>query len=116
MKPKRDPYIEAALSDPDNRFMAWRQLDDGTYIALTCLITTIGLCIDVDRTGYAQRYCFKDPTTAFGEYMDLKTRDDVPSGWVARRPELPEDIEAKAKPNYDPSQFWPKEKDDDAIQ
>jgi len=110
--PEKRPDIEAALKDPDNHFMDWRQLDDGTYIALGRLAFTVGLFIGVGPlTPYKRRYCFKDLATASHEYLAMKTGQDVPSGWIARRPELPEDLEAKSKPNYDPSQFWPKEKE-----
>ena len=106
---KRDPAIEQALEDPDNRFLVWRQLDDGTYVALGRLAFTLGLFIGVGAiTPYKRRYCFNDAVTALAEYGGLKTGDDVPSGWIARRPELPEDLEAKGRPNYDPSKFWPK--------
>ena len=109
----RNEAIERQLNDPENRFITWRQLDDGTYVAMVRLITTIGLCIGVDQTGYAQRYCFNDPTIAHAAYLMLKTGKDVPYGWIARRPETDEDREAKSKPGYEPSQFWPKEDNDD---
>lgn len=109
---QRDPEIEAVLDDPENRFWCWRQLDDGTYIALGRLAFTVGLFIGVQPiTPYQRRYCYSEPTEAFAEYNLMKTGDDLPSGWIARRPELPEDIEAKSKPNYDASQFWPKRDD-----
>lgn len=105
----RDEDIEQALKEPLNEFLCWRQLDDGTYVALSHLMFTVGLFIGVSATTpYKRRYCFKTLLEARAEYDALKTGDDVPSGWIARRPETPEDIEAKARPNYDPSQFWPK--------
>ena len=110
--PERRPDIEAALTDPENRFMDWRQLDDGTYVALGRLAFTVAIYIGVGPiTPYKRRYCFADLATASAEYLDLKTGQDEPSGWLARRPETPEDIEAKSKPNYDASQFWPKRED-----
>jgi hypothetical protein len=105
------PDIEAVLKDPDNHFMDWRRLDDGTYIALARLAFTVGLFVGVGPiTPYKRRYCFDNLNDAATAFIDMETGDDVPTGWIARRPELPEDIEAKSKPNYDPSQFWPKEK------
>lgn len=112
--PEKRPDIEAALRDPINNFMDWRQLDDGTYIALGRLMFTVGLFIGVGPlTPYKRRYCFKDLHDAAAAFVAMETGDEVPSGWIARRPETQEDIEAKAKPNYDPSQFWPKKDDDD---
>lgn len=113
MTPEFCKQTEDALSHPDNRYLCWRRLEDGTYIALMRLMTTVALCIGVGPiTPYKKRYCFRDITVALGEYNEMKTGDDVPTGWVARRPETPEDIEAKAKPGYDPSQFWPKREAD----
>jgi hypothetical protein len=115
MTPEFCKQTEKALNDPGNGFLCWRRLDDGTYIALGRLITTVGLFVGVGPiTPYRRRYCFRDTTVALGEYNDMKTGDDVPSGWIARRPETLEDIEAKSKPNYDVSQFWPKKDNDNA--
>jgi hypothetical protein len=109
MKPERRPDIEAVLADPINLFMDWRQLEDGTYVALGRLAFTVGLFIGVGPiTPYKRRYCFADLRTATDEYLRMKTGQDLPSGWIARRPELPEDIEAKNKPNYNAADFWPK--------
>lgn len=114
MTPEFCAATEEALSNPENRFLCWRRLEDGTYIALGRLMTTVGLFIGVGPiTPYKRRYCFRDVTLALGEYNDMKTGDDVPTGWVARRPETLEDIEAKSKPNYDVSQFWPKKDTDE---
>lgn len=109
---KKDAAIEAALNNPINNFQQWRQLDDGTYVALGRLMFTIGLFIGVGAiTPYRRRYCYNDPTEAHAEYRALRTGDDVPSGWIARRPETAEDVDAKSRPNYDPSMFWPKRDD-----
>lgn len=108
----RRPDIEAVLDDPENRFICWRQLDDGTYVALSRLAFTVGLFIGVGPiTPFERRYCFQSLGVALAEYNELKTGQDVPSGWVARRPETAEDKAAKAMPNYDVSQFWPKRDD-----
>lgn len=90
-------------------FACARRLPDGTYVGVCNLMFTKGLCIGVTPfQTYARRYCYQSLGDALAEYNLLQTGDDLPSGWIARRPELPEDIAAKARPNYDPSQFWPK--------
>lgn len=105
---ERDLRIEAALLDPINNFSVWRQLDDGTYIAVGRLMFTVALFVGVGQISpYEKRYCFPSLALALEAYADMKTPDYVPSGWVARRPETQEDVEAKAMPNYDPSMFWP---------
>lgn len=110
--PDRDAATEEALNDPVNGFWCWRQLADGTYVGLGRLAFTTGLFIGVGPiTPFKRRYCFSTWGDATVEYMMLKTGDDVPSGWIARRPETPEDLEAKSRPGYDPSVFWPKRDD-----
>lgn len=63
-----------------------RQLEDGTWVALVPLMFTTGICINLDRTGYERRYCFEDKDLCIREYEKLKTVNDVPSGWIAKRP------------------------------
>lgn len=105
----RDLAAEAMLDEPENRYLCWRQLEDGTYVAVMRLMFTVALCIGVGAyTAYRRRYCYEDLGTALAEYQTLQTGDDEPWGWIARRPETAEDVEAKGQPNYDPSQFWPK--------
>ena len=108
----RDEDIERELENPDNLFKCWRRLDDGTYVALGRLAFTTGLCIGVQAvTPYKRLYYYSYPTEAHAEYLRLTTGDDVTSGWIARRPETAEDKEAKSRPGYDPSVFWPKRDD-----
>lgn len=109
---ERDPAIERALEEPLNNYSDWRQLEDGTYIAVGRLMFTVALFVGVGAVApYRKRYCFPTLALAFDAFNDMRTPDDVPTGWIARRPETLEDIEAKAKPNYDPSMFWPKRDD-----
>jgi hypothetical protein len=99
------------LDDPFNNFTHWRQLDDGTYIAIGRLMFSVALFIDVQPiTPYRKRFCFPSLDLAIAAYTDMQTPDDVPTGWIARRPETQEDVEAKAMPDYDPSVFWPENK------
>lgn len=98
-----DLAVEAALNDPENGFLCWRRLDDGTYVAIGRLMFTTALFIGVGAiTPYRRRYCFTTLGNALGEYYELQTGDDEPEGWVARRPETPEDIVAKSMPGYTP--------------
>jgi hypothetical protein len=36
---------------------------------------------------YEKRYCFSDKPLAKAEFDKLQSGDDVPSGWIATRPE-----------------------------
>lgn len=60
-------------------------LRDGTIIGLGDLMFTRAIYIDLDLYGWGKRFCFEDRDLAVEEYMKLKTGDDEPTGWVARR-------------------------------
>ena len=60
-------------------------LRDGTIIGMGDLMFTRAIYIDLDLNGWGKRFCFEDKDRAVAEYMKLKTGDDEPTGYVARR-------------------------------
>ncbi|SUE95890.1 Uncharacterised protein [Ectopseudomonas mendocina] len=82
---ERVPEIERALENPDNNYVKWRQLDDGTYVAMIKLMFTMAIVTDVDVCGYHNRFCFDDVDLAYREFDRLENRDSEPVGWIARR-------------------------------
>ena len=60
-------------------------LMDGTIIGVGDLMFTRAIYIDLDLNGWGKRFCFEDRDLAVEEFMKLKTGDDEPTGWVARR-------------------------------
>ena len=60
-------------------------LMDGTIIGMGELMFTRAIYIDLDLNGWGKRFCFEDKDRAVEEFMKLKTGDDEPAGWVARR-------------------------------
>ncbi|MBD9674919.1 hypothetical protein IB275_30360 [Pseudomonas sp. PDM21] len=101
--PERDVYIERALNNPENRFIRWKQLDDGTYVALTDLMFTRALCIGVDAMSpYERRFCFSDKAKADEAFEQITAPDFEPDGWTARRPVQPEDYEPGGIYGYPP--------------
>lgn len=60
-------------------------LRDGTIIGMGDLLFTRAIYIDLDLNGWGKRFCFQDRKLAAEEYMKLKTGDDEPTGYVARR-------------------------------
>lgn len=60
-------------------------LRDGTIIGLGDLLFTRAIYMDLDLNGWGKRFCFQDKNLAVEEYMKLKTGDDEPTGWIARR-------------------------------
>ena len=81
------------MADPE--FTAWleaegyhnvRELPDGTIAATRDLLYTRALVIDLDRWGYAHRYCYEDRSLADQACLALTSGDDAPlSGFVAER-------------------------------
>ena len=62
-----------------------RTLEDGTIIGMGGLMFTTAIYMDLDLNGWGRRFCFKDVDLAVEEYAKLKTGDDEPTGWIARR-------------------------------
>lgn len=60
-------------------------LRDGTIVGMGDLMFTRAIYIDLDLNGWGKRFCFEDKDLAVEEFMKLKTGDDEPTGWVARR-------------------------------
>lgn len=92
-----DPDFRAFL---ERNYDEVRALPDGSIAATSRLMFTTAIFLGVCRWGYETRYCFKDPERAREAFAALVSVDDEPAGWHARRPERPEDIEAKARPGY----------------
>ena len=67
-----------------------RTLPDGSIAAVGDLIFTRAIYLGCDEIGWSRRFCFDDRPRANEEFKKLQSRDDTPSGWIARRP--PEDF------------------------
>lgn len=77
-----------------------RALEDGTIIGIGNLLFTKAIYTDLSETGWGQRFCFKDPELAWDEYMKLRSGDEEPQGYIARRPDFPcsqPDMDAQAR-------------------
>ena len=84
---KTRELVEALRKD----YLAVRVLDDGSIACLARLITTTAVCLGADRYGWSTRFCFADPIKALEVFGSVKSEDDVPEGWVSRRPKQAED-------------------------
>lgn len=60
-------------------------LKDGTIIGIGELMFTRAIYMDLDLNGWGRRFCFEDRDRATDEYAKIKTGDDEPTGWIARR-------------------------------
>lgn len=68
-----------------------KTLSDGSIAALGDLMFTRAIFLGCDAFGWSRRYCFEDRERANHEYELLTSQEDVPTGWIARRPPQPED-------------------------
>lgn len=68
-----------------NDYQHLRLLPDGTYAGLVKLMFTTAIVTGMDWSGYAYRFCFKDPDKALSELKKLENMDDEPTGFIARR-------------------------------
>ena len=62
-----------------------RMLPDGSIAGLSPLLFTTALCVGLTLNGWEYRFCYTEESRALHELNKLKTDNDVPSGWVARR-------------------------------
>lgn len=83
-----------------NGFLAARVLPDGSVAAVQALLTTTAIFLGMTQDGFDMRYCFKGRRLAMSRFENLASENEVPEGWLARRPEQPQDIEAKRTPGY----------------
>lgn len=74
----------------ENGYTHVRVLDDGSVAALLRLMFTTSICVDINWDSWASRYCFKDPAMALEQLNLMKSPDDVPTGFIARRGYEPE--------------------------
>lgn len=69
----------------DQGYLRVRKLEDGSFIGLGKLIFTTAVYVDLNSSGYDRRYCFKEPTKALEEFEKMRTLEDEPTGFVAKR-------------------------------
>lgn len=64
-----------------------RALPDGSVAILIDLMFTRAICLGATAWGYSTRFCFEDRERATAAFATLQSEDEVPLGWIARRPE-----------------------------
>lgn len=75
----------------ENGYISGRFMEDGNVALLVRLVTTVAVCVGADKSvQFQRRYCYRDFVEAMGQYQELKSINDEPTGWIARRPECPE--------------------------
>lgn len=62
-----------------------KELEDGTIIGKGGLAFTTAIYIGLDKWGWEKRFCFDNRAVLDEEFNKLKTNDDEPAGYIARR-------------------------------
>lgn len=86
---ERQERIAAMLKKENPCYLEVKVLPDDSIAMLIELMFTRAICLGTDEvTPYTRRYCFEDRELATKLFQDLKSEDDVLTGWVATRPEI----------------------------
>lgn len=64
-----------------SQYMATRKLEDGRWIALGRLMFHYSIYIDLDETGYSDRYCYPDLGDAVEAFAVWDGKGDPPKFW-----------------------------------
>lgn len=76
---------DALLAELAEQYPLVRRLDDGSIAAVCPLMYTTSIILGCNRLGYSKRFCFEGWPLALLEFFKLKTEDDEPTGFIARR-------------------------------
>jgi hypothetical protein len=99
-KSELSPAVQKILrpADRQDEMTAWllkedcylgaKRLDDGSYAVFMRLAFTHAIALGCDRFSWLRRFCYSDLNLCLGAFEELKTKDDQPEGWIARRPEV----------------------------
>lgn len=62
-----------------------RVLEDGSIVGTMELMYTRAIFMGMTRHGWEKRFCYANKALALTELAKLKTEEDVPTGYIARR-------------------------------
>lgn len=87
MLQNKEKSLDLARAASEIGYENVRVLEDGSLVGTIKLIFTTAICTDIEPfgIGYGNRFCFESKEKALEELGKLKSSDDVPQGWVARR-------------------------------
>lgn len=68
-----------------HRYLDVRVLPDGSVASLVDLLYTRAIHLGCTLTGWGARFCFADRDLATKRFNELKSEDDEPAGYTARR-------------------------------
>ena len=61
-------------------------LSDGSVACLADLVFTRAILLGCDEIDFTRRFCFSDRALADKRWAELTTENEIPAGYVARRP------------------------------
>lgn len=67
------------------QYLDVRVLEDGTIAALGQLMFTKAIHLGLARFGFERRFCFENQALAVQRFAELKSCEDIPEGFTARR-------------------------------
>jgi hypothetical protein len=92
--PDQQDALTESMRSAEYNFIGAKRLADGTYVGVMRLMFTLAICIGFEEGSlFKRRYCFKDITQCISEYEGITSGEDIPEGWVARRPKPASDDE-----------------------
>lgn len=69
-------------------YLRARVLPDGSVAGVLDLLTTRAVVLGCNEDGWSNRFCFADRALADQRFDELQSEDDVPEGFIARRPPI----------------------------
>ena len=66
-------------------YISVKVLADGSIAAIGDLMFTRAIYLGCNALGFESRFCFEDRELANKRYAELKTEEDNPHGYIARR-------------------------------
>lgn len=84
----KEEVLEEVKAQGDDTYLEVKYLEDGSIAMLVELAFTRAICLGTTlECPFESRFCFSDRALATKRFAELKTEDDVPEGYIARRPE-----------------------------
>lgn len=69
----------------DGSYLEVKVLEDGSVAAIGNLLFTRAIYLGCNLYGWTRRFCFDDRELASQEFAKLKSEEDEPQGFIARR-------------------------------
>lgn len=85
MTPKEQKLVDEIMRLGSGSYREVKMLEDGSIAAIGDLLFTRAIYLGCDLYGWASRFCFEDRKLADVRFAQLKSEDDEPQGYVARR-------------------------------